>query len=1465
MLGLCDVTALDFKIGQFKLFSPDLLVKHMSAFDVADAIFETVIFFTEGAYLCFKTRSLKPLLINDHTALELDTEYAQVLAWYDLVKNGNLKKFANMTDQEFEKRLNRLGTSLNSLSGSLMGLDKKIVMDKYQKILIVQNDFVTMKIASGVRHSPWAVELFGESSQGKTTLGDQLLDAVLFSQGMSTAKEFRCAYNPGDKFMSNWTSDKLVMIFDDVSNDKAKFVEKPPTRAIIDVINNQMYYAPKAELESKGKCFVEPWVVLATTNTKHLDAGTYSNCPYSIQRRLIVLTVQAKPEFQRIEDGINCGIDSTKVREHYTVDGVFTPPMFDDIWTITIEKAIKPEKLQTVAEYKPITWRGKKMVDVSMEQVVQWAIEDFDTHKKNQDAMLEGMHLRSNNLERCPHEGCIHLCGKCPVHNPECEVICDPHFGSEEIAEMNALWDKHDELQLELERVAAITGRDTKDCFNDSEELDPHLGRETLASLRHLWYDSTLPTSDVERLYERADQDIAREIYNKSSEFLDSMNWVKIVPSTCLDHEYAAPVFKWLYKDKLVEQYQMEARRQRVMLGGCLAFLVACCGISWWASILSIFPLIQYALGMRCLADRVENEMFEKLRILNLEVSPMIQNYRDKYTKYICGISIGIAAVYGLARAYRAYRQDQQKSQGSLEPRTAKEVAVRDSEVSVWTDMVKRDLPIGESSKRMAPDHLDSVVQKALVYGSIHADDGNGMVNGLMLSSNVILIPNHYFSEFGDELKCTFRKRNPEASGGKFVARLHKKCSYLLPNSDLRVCYIPNGGSFKNIVNYFPTGEMPSVPFRLHWRKKDGDLIMAKGLTAPGVVRTLHEFKGGMYKNLTINTFDGMCGATLVSETNGCAILGVHLGGTAGTPVGCYGSILQQDLFTAFSELKKIEGVVLSGSAGEFETELLGVQLLKKDDLHKKSPLRYLPSDSQVEYFGSCPGRSVTKTDVKVTPISEAIEEVCGIRNVYHGPKLHPDWYGWQTCLANMALPAHPFPHDLLEKAIMDYKEDLLPVFQSKLWKTARPLTNQENLCGVKGKKFLDAIKLNTSIGFPLSGPKRDFVEELEPTEDFPNNRKLDDVIVEEIDRLEACYKKGERGYPIAKACKKDEILAKDKCRIFFGNSLPLTFLIRKYYLPILRVLQMNPLVSECAVGINSHGPEWDEFHKHVTKHGMDRLFGGDYAKYDQKLPSQLIFAALRVLIDFAKECDYSEQDLIVMEALTGDIVFAYIAFNGDLIGLTEGSHISGNSLTVIINGICGSLNLRCYFYSEYNFTDFDQRKKFREHVAISTYGDDNFGSVSKEAGKFTIKGCSEFLAKYGQEYTMPDKESELLDYLPAEDFEFLKRKSVYHPKIGKHIGALLDKSIYKSLHCYMRGKNCVDTPESACAQNIDGALREWFNHGEEKYEAQRLLMKEVASRTGISHLCTGLNESYNDRVVDWFDKYSPDTPPVTP
>lgn len=1433
---LCSVSAVTFSVKDYKLFEPDMNLIHSNALDIMDAAFGTVMFFVETIYESYSKGSLIPFLCSDKTAAELEEEYAKIVTWWDLVKNGNLMKVAKVTDSEFDRRLENLCAKVKNLLGGKVNFEKKILNDKYMKLLKIKNDYVTLKIGSGVRRAPFAIELFGESSQGKTTAGDQIVDALLKSANQPTTKDYRASYNPSDKYMSTWSTDKLVMFVDDVANDKSNFVERPPTRVIIDLCNNQPFYANMADLPSKGNVFVEPAIVVANTNVKDLDAYTYSNCPYSIQRRMkYILTVKAKEEFQFIVDGVPQGIDSDKVDAYY--DEKCQVPVFDDIWEITVEKAKKPEQLNQVATYEPVSFRGQVLEKVPFRTVLQFLIVEYERHNGNQQKIIDRNKVRKDRMQLCPHPDCRQMSGFCDLHDhlysvPDAEPVSD------------------DESDDEFEKQ---DGEEFGDVIIESATKATGIVKNRILG------DFAGSGSAVEGVTSMALMMSARY-------FSKYWDWMCILPRSWVMQPSFKKIMMIMDYKKLRSTY---IRKTCVMWGlaatsiGFLAYKERgsryACTLGLGTATIALCATRQ--IGM---VEEIKRGYRKELLGRNvLGVSDSLQLWRDKHGPTMYKAMGVVGVLYALAKLYRRWTRMQ--SQGSLEPTSMQEIQQRDREGNPWTEPIKRELPFTTESHCIDTKTLSSVVSNNLVYGTIMTTkDRKLMANGLFLRSNVILLPSHYFET--DELKCTFRKENPEKSGGKFLCVLHKRQSILIPNTDLRICYAHSGGSFKNITRWLPTANMPTHEFTMLWRKIDGSMVVSGGRGIPKITSNgVCDFEGGEYHDLTINTYDGMCGAVLLSHGKGSTISGFHLGGRAQTNKGCYGHLSTHQYECAEILLRQIEGVIISGDSTKFDKQVLGVQVLEDRPLHPKSPLNWMPHESQISYHGSCPGQVSSKSDVKVTKISHLVMEVCGEPNIWRPPKMQPEWFGWQKCLSNMALPALPFCFDVLEVAIVDYKSGFDSVFDRDYIKSICPLTDHDNLCGRTGVKFIDAIKLSTAIGYPLKGIKRKYIIEHEPTEEFPNNRELEPIIMAEIRRCESCYARGQRAYTIAKACKKDEVLSKEKCRIFYGNPIALTFLIRKYYLPIIRIMQLFPLRSECAVGINSHGPEWQQFHDHVHKFGSDRIIGGDYGKYDQKLPSQLLFVALRILIDLARKCDYTKEELGIMEAMTGDIVYALIAFNGDLIGLTEGSHISGNSLTVILNGICGSLNLRCAFYSTYIPSSIESRIPFRDVVALMTYGDDNIGSVKKGIDKFNIKSASKFLEEYGQTYTMPDKESELVPFLKESDFEFLKRKSVFCPEKKQYVGALIEKSIFKMLHCYLYSKKCDYTEEWACAQNIDTALREWENHGEVVYEKRRIQMKEICKRDDrIRVLCTRLDVPYSQCVDEWRQKYDDDYIPFS-
>lgn len=1499
-VGLCQSSSLTFTLKGYRIWEPDLKVIHGTALDIFDAALTTVTFFVEKMSLCFKNKSIKPFFVDHDAATELDEDYSNLMLWWDLVKNGNLEKVAKISENEFDDKLEDLAMRLKHLLTIKKSFERKVISDKYDRLLRIKNDYITMKISSGIRKAPFCIELFGASSQGKSTCAEQLIDALLTSANLPTDKKYQASYNPGDRYMSNWKTSKLVLLIDDMANDKSQFVEKPPTRVIIDVCNNTPTSANMADLDAKGKTFIEPALCCVTTNVKNLDANVYSNCPSSIQRRMhAIITVKAKPQFQFVVDGLPQGIDSTKVQDHYERTGV--EPTFDDLWDLTVEKAVMPQKLCHLATYSPVTFRGKKMVNCSFREVVQYLISQFTSHRQAQEGIVRRLRTRQKGINLCSHPGCNQIQGYCDRHDTEIYEDAEEARMQQDIEQNEPhAWGRTNSAIGKL--YNSVKKRISKDIFGIEASLDGACSALVLTAarrfMRHWDWLKCIPTPWIEEpvvnfLFSMINKPRFEQRFWKYSALLWSSAIGITVPAflkmrstskgkyTLFDGcMTCAPLFlgglaQWNMFNIVQNSFESEIKcrnstyfAKRFAWGSGLLWS-AIAGYSsdvlfrtflnkdrtyGKASTDIALAVCSGLVGQKLMVKVVEKSFLKDMQPLK-SIKSVVQSVQKDHVGDICKAAGIVGFLYAISQVYNTWYK--MEPQGNLKPLTQEDIDRRDAERNPWTQVVVRDLPVPTDAANTTSDQLRGLVEKNLFFATFvdKARDTIMTLNALFIKSNVVIVPDHYFAS--EELECTFEKLNPNASAGRFAAKLSRKQSVKLPDLDLRLCYCCSGGSFKDLTRFLPKEFLGHFEFGLSHRDETCQVTEAYGLantcaTSNGIV----DFTGYRYPNLNMKTFKGLCGAPLYSKRR-AILAGIHVGGRKDTTLGVACPLTSTVVRDAINELRRLEGTIISGDAENFPQTILDKKIVKSHNIHFKSPLNYMPHDSQIAYFGECDGMSTFRSDVKVTKISEHVIDVMNAPNKYGPPIQNPQYFGWQNCLGNMANPAIPYDISLLTVAIKDYKADLIPLIDSNLWRHACPLTEQENMCGVMGKKFMDAIKLNTSIGFPLTGIKREFVTETMDEETQMLNREFNEEIRSEIDRCEQCYARSERAYTIAKACKKDEVLSKPKCRIFFGNSIALTFLVRKYFLPILRFMQMNPIVSECAVGINSHGPEWDQFHKHVVTHGKDRLIGGDYSKYDQLIPSQLLFASLRILIDLAKYCDYSDQDLKIMEAMTGDLVYAVIAFNGDLIGLTEGSHISGNSLTVLLNGICGSLNLRIFYYHMYPEFVGKENQAFRKNVAIMTYGDDNLGSVARPLSKFTIAGISEFLGKHGQVYTMPDKESELLDYLPSEDFEFLKRKSVYHKDLDCTIGALVEDSIFKMLHCYLRPKNSPLTEEHATALNIDTALREWFNHGRVTYEKRRQELKEVALRSGLTHLCNELNLTYDDRVQHWKDTYS--------
>lgn len=285
-------------------------------------------------------------------------------------------------------------------------------------------------------------------------------------------------------------------------------------------------------------------------------------------------------------------------------------------------------------------------------------------------------------------------------------------------------------------------------------------------------------------------------------------------------------------------------------------------------------------------------------------------------------------------------------------------------------------------------------------------------------------------------------------------------------------------------------------------------------------------------------------------------------------------------------------------------------------------------------------------------------------------------------------------------------------------------------------------------------------------------------------------------------------------------------------------------------MGVNAFGTQWEELMNYSEKFSGDdeRVLAWDYSKYDVRMGADVIYAVLMSFIDIAEACDYSKDDLFMMNAMVADMIHPLIDYNGTMI-MAYNLNTSGNNITVNINGAAGSMYVRMGF-----FNALPDIEDFRGNMALITYGDDAKASLREELrNKFNFLVYREFLNEHDMVITLPDKGENVSLDLGVDEADFLKRQSHYIPEIGCKIGKLAESSIFKSLHSNLKSK--AASSREVAVSCIETAMHEWFAHGRQIYNARQEKMKLVCQDAQLP--IPAVHLTFDERVEMWLDKYS--------
>lgn len=1430
-------------VGNFKLFKAEALRAGMHCGDIVDGLLGTIVFFFEKGYQCFTERSFSPLWRATSELNEFDDKVAFLVANIINVKNGNLMARTGTSDNKFESIIDECKTKVKQLIETApdktmrtLMLQKRITIDK------IYTEFHNYVASSGMREAPFCVCLYGKSAVGKTSLTTTLMTALLKINKYECTDDFICNIQDTDKYMSTYKSHMTGAVLDDMCNTRAANAQVNPTARIIEMMNNVRVYANMADVDRKGSTFVQPKVVVITTNSVTLDAGFWSVEPVSVLRRIHVrVVVEVLPQYATMGK-----LDSNKVALHYPDQAA----PIKDLWKLELQylEPIPDQKNQSGAEgWKWTTYvhEGKELKGINIFETIKFLGSQSKKHFTQQRDLV---HMYTNFGLK------YDLCSEC-CSIGSCSCI-KKEVAAGEAHSIRIIEDWSHNIAQMIISIIFVTGTT--------------LFREFTRS----FFPRAVNTKVIARMSTTMLLGIAR-VYAYSP----FAWWSKFVPDEVVRTKEFGRFYYWSAR------WRMGRIFLRLWIYAQLLLLLACLGSAivddtrvlkiekhWLPfGILNVFLSAYWThtkIAKELALRRGVHDIYRLKTGGRLTLSNVV-----RFSAYATTGAIVFCVVRALWCELRRQFGSDPHAQTTINPTTDEEIKARNDTANPWMQRVSpRPVKIG-TCQTMTSTDLQRVVERGnLVYISYREPncDNRFGTDAIYVKSNIIMMPYHVWFENSDirtepRTKLVFDiVRAEENLNGGWCARnveVHFVNTVRVGSTDLLLAYVPSGGVRSDITHFFPEERLVApIGAICSYRHKDGTVMRFNADFSPGNADYINPFgsrihiAGGIAR-YNVDTFRGMCMSPLFAEYFPTHIIGFHLAGKTGSPMGSVGSITRDDLQNSLVLLRTTPGYVEAHSAGELPLNVLGKSIGFSPTIDIRSPISYI-DQYNADIYGSCAGGTSPTTKVIPSLIAPILSGEYNIEQKWAGPQYRPQgrkYKPWYDTLIHLVEPRHKLDPNLLEAARKDYVNGFLKYFSlEELMKYLGPLCMDDNVNGIPGVKFIDGVNLSTSIGFPLSGPKSEYIVDMYPE---PVDGRVIRSFVESLGLQQAMkeceddYIKGIRCHHIFKACLKDEptSIYKDKVRVFEAAPITLQLLIRKYYLPVIRFMSMLPTVSECAVGINCYGMEWAEMHEHIAAFGDETILAGDYSKWDLKLPAQLVMIAFDIMIRIARMSGkYTEQDIVVMQGIATDVAYPVIAFNGTLLEL-HGSNPSGQNLTAHLNSICNSILLRMGFF---HLTG--KNGDFREWVHAYTYGDDLISGVHRSLPQFNHVTYAKFLRDIEIDFTMPDKVSEPKPYLHIAEVDFLKRKSVFNTDFMRYVGQLDIDSINKSL--MNQRKTNKELLKSAMRSTIQSALHELVLHGEDKYNEYAEMLRNASNQ--LQMVLPELDITYEERVVNWHIKY---------
>ena len=1442
----------------------------------ADGLAGLLIFLMKAGRQAFLTGSVEPFFVDSVTVsdwimtasrLRKDAEFLGNPTAVGINVPVYLKQISDAIDTG-KKLAKVFGDTQRTLINSII-----------LELELVQKRHLTTLCAASFRFCPIGVFVYGDSGVGKSFITKGLFYHYASVRGVEKEQATLYPRNPEETFMSGYKSDNLGILIDDVGKHKANKVMgiDNSLSEFIGIANNTPYITNQAELSDKGKIpMLVEWMGI-TSNLPDLGVHAYYNNTYAVLRRAEYrIEPIVKPHYRlpgttrldasKVPGGMYpdcwtfevCRVmrnDSDPLHGNYQARG--SGRTFNNysellVWlTDVYQKHIDQQVrlLETVNALKPETLCKCKLPQslCNCERdngIITDQPEPLHTHGQAASSkaafMLKCVEIRRKLVAE--YEDCTGLdklyFQQWLKQTYDTRMVMDededPYI--EELADMLRDDMASFKLQPLREKLRRVDAKPMDDVASRGYlSFEPKLGgkRNFLRQQLKYVYDYVKKYTDVASwddkrsgalevfVYEQAPSMLAEgwddaSIYQAALEFVD---------------RYAPEFEPSLAQEALIEPEELSIKERVLRYCGTLYFTKPWIfkSVNWFASTPLGARFVNHITGVNRTAIGVCTSLADAYDTKLKGKHPLVITIIT-----ICSSAVFIT-VFSIAWKFlrRSSKDERPDGQLCLEAIGIKPKVREAEKVNVWRVEERNITSLDFHPQR--PNRLTQMLP-ALQHNSVYVETrspgvGKARTRALIISNKQILLNSHAcFENF--TMVVYYGKKTSEGIQPSFCIDVEEEMIKRVPERDLAIITtnaLP--ALFKDIRKFFFMNKdaesvgpaFYSIPMP-DGTRRDVDVFGVQRLQFGGFVGD----KGGInMKSLTGKvsepTVSGDCGSPLIISTPyGPVVAGIHCAFNPATGHSFAAPIFFDD----FDQSPMVQvGVVKPAVAvGQNANQKLYT------DYHQNGALIV---------FGGLSGfRSRPKANGTHSPL--------GSYFLREGPKLGlhitdrlttPDMGSWepqQNILKEYLVPTHSMSEPLLALCVDSFAKHVTSNLTKEDIEDVHVVPLSVAVNGYPGVPNVDAQKFATAAGHGLPGPKKKYLAFDGPKGEWGRYREYDQAVYDEVEAIYKLAIQGIRSHPIFTAQLKDEMVSLmkkmlKKTRGFYMCPLAFLTVMRIFTTGLTRVMVRRRKLFRHAVGLNTHSEEWNDLHQSASKIPGDNWMAGDFKGFDKILNILLQNGAKDVILQICRYCGFTDQELLALDTLLCDNITAVIDFFGVLIMLL-GGEVSGHQITTFFNSICNVLlHLYAWVYLAKE-NGFDPKKKVHEFwilVFICVLGDDIMAKVSPETPWYNHTTVQRVFAGIGIEYTMADKTSESVPYIPCEDVGFLKRRFASHEAFPDIVVAPLEKeSIYKMM-VYTVPSRSVSTEEQI-AMALCSAVSEAFFHGRDFYNKIRKLIEEA-------------------------------------